>query len=288
MVLFDLGVVIPAYRAQATIGRAVASAFDAGASEVVVVDDGSDDDTALLAEAAGARCIRQQNAGASAARIRGGDAIGSSYIVFLDADDTLLPVGVRHSVERLRANPNLAVAAGTVVGVGSDGSERNFPIRFSPVDTEALLTIGHGPWPPCAAVVRRSAYDTARTIDPAPLSPRYAEDYELLIRLSLVGDIDVRDEPTCRYSLAGGKSVKSAQSAISAKEEIRQYYSAYVGVDITLMSQRHQAMAAHARRARAHWASGYKLAAAGQMVTWFASDPPLALSKLRTKPWRRN
>lgn len=288
MVLADLGVVIPAYRAQSTIGRAVASAFDAGASEVLVVDDGSDDDTAALAEASGARCIRQQNAGASAARVRGGDAIDTSYIIFLDADDTLIPVGVRHSVERLRANPSLAVAAGTVIGVGTDGSERNFPIRFSPVHTESLLTIGHGPWPPCAAVVRRAAYELARTIDPVPISPRYAEDYELLIRLSLVGKIDVRDEPTCRYSLAGGKSVKAARSAISAKEEIRQYYSAHVGIDITLMSSRHRAMAARARRARAHWASGNKLAAASQMVTWFASDPSLALSKLRTKPWRRN
>ena len=288
MRLADLGVVIPAYRAQATIGQAVKSAFDAGASEVMVVDDGSDDDTAAVAEASGARCIRQQNAGASAARIRGGDAIGTNYIVFLDADDTLLPVGVRHSVELLRANPNLAVAAGTVIGVGTDGSERHFPIRFSPVHTEALLTVGHGPWPPCAAVVRRTAYEMARTIDPTPLSPRYAEDYELLIRLSLVGEIDVRDEPTCRYSLAGGKSVKSAQSAISAKEEIRKYYSAHVGLDVTLMSRRHQAMAASARRARAHWACGNRLAAARQMVTWFAADPPLALTKLRSKPWRRN
>lgn len=288
MTLSDLGVVIPAYRASATIERAVASAVDAGASEVIVVDDGSDDDTAERARLAGARCIRQENAGASAARVRGGDAIGTDFVIFLDADDSLIPDGVHTSVETLRADPDLVVSAGTVIGIGSDGSERPFPVRFDPVTTETLLTVGHGPWPPCAAVVRRKAWELARTVEPAALAPRYAEDYELLIRLSLVGRIGVRDQPTCRYSLAGGKSVKSAQSAIEAKEDIRRYYAQHLGLDIELMSQRRLEMAARVRQARAHWSSGEKLAAARQLLRWFAADPRYALAKLGTKPWKRN
>lgn len=288
MTLNDLGVVIPAYRAGATIERAIGSARAAGAVQIIVVDDGSDDDTAALAESAGAQCIRQQNAGASAARVRGADAIGTDFVVFLDADDELIADGVRNSVEKLRAHGDLVVSAGTVIGVGSDGAERPFPVRFSPVRTESLLTVGHGPWPPCAAVVRRTAYKQAREVEPTALAPRYAEDYELLIRLSLVGAIDVRDEPTCRYSLAGGKSVQSAQAAIEAKEDIRRYYADFLGLDIELMSDRRLTMAARARRARAHWSSGEKLAATQQMAHWFLADPRYALAKLGTKPWTRN
>ncbi|OZE84921.1 glycosyltransferase family 2 protein [Rhodococcus sp. 15-649-1-2] len=288
MTIGDLGVVIPAYRASATIGRAVRSAFDAGASEVVVVDDGSDDDTAERAERAGARCIRQPNSGASLARVRGGHAIGTDFVIFLDADDSLIPDGVRASVEKLRGDHDLVVAAGTVIGVGSDGSERPFPVRFNPVNSKTLLTFGHGPWPPCAAVVRRSAWTSAQTVEPAALAPRYAEDYELLIRLSLIGSIDVRNEPTCRYSLAGGKSVKSAQAAIEAKEAIRRYYAEHLGLEIEMMTRRRLAMAAAARRARAHWSSGERIAAAAQMAQWFAADPRYALAKLSTKPWKRN
>lgn len=288
MTLNDLGVVIPAYRASATIERAIRSARDAGAFQIVVVDDGSDDNTATLAEQAGAQVVLQPNSGASVARVRGAEAIGTDFVIFLDADDELIPDGVRRSVETLRADRNLVVSAGTVIGLGSDGSERPFPVRFTPVNTETLLTVGHGPWPPCAAVVRRTAYKRAKDIEPVALAPRYAEDYELLIRLSLVGAIDVRDEPTCRYSLAGGKSVKSAQSAIEAKEKIRRYYADHLGLKIEMMSERRLAMAARARRARAHWSSGEKGSAAIQMAHWFAADPRYALGKLGTKPWQRN
>lgn len=288
MTIDQLSVVIPAYRAGKTIARAVESARNAGAAHVIVVDDGSDDDTAQQAKAAGAEVYRQTNAGASMARVLGAKYVTTDYIIFLDADDELISDGVRGSVHRLDEDPRLVVAAGTVIGVGTDGNERPFPIRFNPVNTETLLTVGHGPWPPCAAVVRRSAYEQTRKLDPTALAPRYAEDYELLIRLSLSGAIDVRDEPTCRYSLAGGKSVNSAQSAIEAKEQIRLYYAQFLDLDIQLMSERRLAMAARARRARAHWSSGEKSAATAQMVMWVATDPAYAFRKLTTKPWKRN
>ncbi|MDI9915078.1 glycosyltransferase family 2 protein [Rhodococcus sp. IEGM 1379] len=288
MTIEQLSVVIPAYRAGGTITRAVESARNAGAAHVIVVDDGSDDDTALQAETAGAVVYRQTNAGASLARVLGAKHVTTDYIIFLDADDELIPEGVSASVRRLEENPGLVVAAGTVIGVGTDGNERPFPVRFDPVNTETLLTVGHGPWPPCAAVVRRSAYERTPELDPPPLAPRYAEDYELLIRLSLSGAIDVRDQPTCRYSLAGGKSVNSARSAIEAKEQLRSYYAQFLNIDIVLMSERRLAMAARARRARAHWSSGEKSEAATQMIKWVATDPSYALRKLASKPWKRN
>ncbi|MFF0817866.1 glycosyltransferase family 2 protein [Rhodococcus sp. NPDC003318] len=284
----DLNVVIPAFRAEKTIRRAIKSAYDAGATAAIVIDDGSDDRTAEVARSAGAYCVTQENSGAARARAVGAEIADSKYIIFLDADDELIPSGVRMSVNILDDSPHLAVAAGTVVGVAEGGTERPFPIRFSPVTTKTLLSQGFGPWPPCAAVVRREAYNHSKSLDPAPLAPRFAEDYELLIRLSMIGDIDVRDEPTCRYSLAGGKSVRSATTAIEAKENIRRHYATHLGLAIESMSENQIRMAATARRARAEWAAGNRFATAGQLTRWFLADPKTATRKLVSQPWKRN
>jgi glycosyltransferase involved in cell wall biosynthesis len=283
-----LGVVVPAFRAASTIARTVASARACGADRVLVVDDGSDDDTAHLAQAAGAEVVAQQNAGAARAREHGAELIGTDYVVFLDSDDELLPEGVRRSVELLDSDDRVGVAAGTVIGVGTDGAERPFPVRFTPVDAHSLLVKGHGPWPPCAAVVRRTAYEKALALELPPLKPPYAEDYELLIRLSMVSVVEVRPDPTCRYSLSGGKSVRSAQSAIDAKEDIRRYYADHLGIEIEPMSAKHRDMAAQVRQARALWSSGDRVAAAGRIAAWAARDPAYAIRKLATKPWQRN
>ena len=70
-----VSVVIPAYNAENTISQAVAQSLAQAKGpmevEVVVVDDGSIDDTAMVAESAGAKVIRQENAGPAAARNRG-------------------------------------------------------------------------------------------------------------------------------------------------------------------------------------------------------------------------
>lgn len=283
-----LAVVIPAFRAKATIESAISSAFASGASEVVVVDDGSDDGTDAVAEKAGAVCIRQENAGAAQARTRGAHSVTAEYIVFLDADDQLIPDGVKRSLEVMMSDSELAVAAGTVVGLTTQGQERQFPVRFCPVTTESLLKVGHGPWPPCAAVVRRTSYEASQVIQPRALKPRFAEDYEMLIRLSMVGGIDVRSDPTCRYSLAGGKSVVSAIDAIESKEDIRRHYASHLGLEIEEMTQTDREMAALVRVARAHWSSGRRIAAGRTIFVWILKNPAAALKKLKGRPWKRN
>lgn len=83
--------IIPAYNATATLARAVDSVRRQTCTdfEVVVVDDGSTQDTAaaLAGYGDGIRLIRQQNSGASAARNRGVREARGSLIAFLDADD---------------------------------------------------------------------------------------------------------------------------------------------------------------------------------------------------------
>ncbi len=86
-----VSVIIPAYNSGAYIERALESVLgqSRGGDEVIVVDDGSDDNTfEVVGKYAGrVRCIRQENAGASAARNTGVRAASSEWIAFLDADD---------------------------------------------------------------------------------------------------------------------------------------------------------------------------------------------------------
>ena len=284
----NLGVVIPAFNAEKTIDRAVRSALQSGAEHVLVVDDESTDATGAVAALAGADVVRQANSGAARARINGIQILDTDLVVFLDADDTLIPSGVTHSIAVLDRDSSLGVAAGTVIGVGPNGDERPFPVRYTPVTTTTLLVNGFGPWPPCAAVVRKAHYLESLEITPAALSPRFAEDYETLIRMSMVAGVDVREEPTCRYSLTGGKSVRSAELAIQAKESIRSHYAGFLGIDISPMSPLDRRRAALTRRARSEWAEGRKLQAASTIAAWVALDPTRSVGKLRTKPWTRN
>jgi GT2 family glycosyltransferase len=102
-----ISVVIPAFNASDTIGKAIQSALeqDERPLEVIVVDDGSSDDTPDRARAAGARVIRQSNAGVSAARNRGILAANGDWIAFLDADDRFLPGKLAQQIAALARYP---------------------------------------------------------------------------------------------------------------------------------------------------------------------------------------
>ncbi len=101
-------VVIPLYNMAPTISRAVGSALGQTCSdlEVIVVDDGSSDGGADLAERTGdprLRVIRQANAGAAAARNTGIRAARARHVTFLDADDAYDPhflATVRELIQR--------------------------------------------------------------------------------------------------------------------------------------------------------------------------------------------
>ena len=96
-----VSVVIPVYNQSYFLGDAIASVRSQShpALEILVVDDGSSDDSGRVAERAGARWIRQANRGLAAARNTGLLAARGEFVVFLDADDRLLPNALERGLE---------------------------------------------------------------------------------------------------------------------------------------------------------------------------------------------
>jgi glycosyltransferase involved in cell wall biosynthesis len=120
-------VVIPSYNSARCIGRAIDSVlaqsfFD---YEIIVVDDGSTDNTPQVIKRYGGkvRYIRQDNAGPAAARNAGIKAAKGDWIAFLDADDEWLADKLRLQMEILNKNPELKWC-GSNLALELDGSKR--------------------------------------------------------------------------------------------------------------------------------------------------------------------
>jgi glycosyltransferase involved in cell wall biosynthesis len=155
----EVSTVIAAYEAAEFVGCAVASARGQS-DEVVVVDDGSTDDTGARAAAAGARVIRTENRGAAAARNTGLAEARGRWIALLDADDYWLPGALAARLERVEARDVAVVARARFVSAdgrplrraiwgraGRPGFqdllvEDTMPVSSTMVRREVLLELG--------------------------------------------------------------------------------------------------------------------------------------------------
>ena len=88
-----------------------------------MVDDGSPDNTSeVAARYSRVRCIRQENQGLAGARNTGIRESKGEYLVFLDADDRLLPEALGMGVKNLKARPECAFVSGLHQEIAADGS----------------------------------------------------------------------------------------------------------------------------------------------------------------------
>ncbi len=113
---YTISVVIPAYNAGKYVGRAIDSvlAQTLAPHEVIVVDDGSTDNTAQVVAQyqSKVKYIVQENAGASVARNTGIKTADGEWIAFLDADDEWLPQKLHLQTELLDRNPDIVWTTG--------------------------------------------------------------------------------------------------------------------------------------------------------------------------------
>lgn len=120
-----VSVVIPAYNAQDHLAECLASVrgqLSDYTMEIIVVDDGSQDATAQIAQQQpGVQCIIQPNKGPSAARNVGISAAKGKFVAFLDADDLWPPGKLAAQVRILQQHPEVALIFGDCRQFDSQG-----------------------------------------------------------------------------------------------------------------------------------------------------------------------
>jgi glycosyltransferase involved in cell wall biosynthesis len=198
-------VVIPAYDSAALIEQAIRSVRlqTRPPAEILVVDDGSTDDTAAVAERAGATVIRQANAGPGAARNAGVRAASSPLVAFLDADDWYTADKLEKSVRSL--DELSAVAVCTDAWIVVDGHVvacKNDRYVVPAVLTLERLLQGN-PIVCSTMVVRRDAVLAAGGFD-EDRALVATEDWDLWLRLAQREPIAYLDEPLTYYRTLKG------------------------------------------------------------------------------------
>jgi glycosyltransferase involved in cell wall biosynthesis len=121
-----VSVVMPAKNAAAFIGEAIESALTQGSdvSELIVVDDGSTDQTRSIVQAfegRGVRLLDNRGSGVSAARNTGARAASSDWLMFLDADDRLRPGAMAALVDSAKAAQDAVAVYGDYDRIDGQG-----------------------------------------------------------------------------------------------------------------------------------------------------------------------
>jgi glycosyltransferase involved in cell wall biosynthesis len=123
---FSYSVVIPAYNTAATLGQAVRSVLDQTVRPraIIVVDDGSTDDTAaaVAGMGRGITVIRQENRGPGAATTAGFGRVATPFVATLDADDLWLPRKIERQAALFGRDPGLA-GVFSLARLFADGAE---------------------------------------------------------------------------------------------------------------------------------------------------------------------
>jgi len=197
-----VSVVIPAYNYARFVSAAIESVLAQSypAVEVIVVDDGSTDNTreVVAAYLPRVRYLHQANAGLPAARNAGIRAASHPFVAFLDADDKWMPDMLAKNMAAFGGlSDDFALVACRDICVGAPGSPLNNKMIALPDSREItvrdLLLMTR--FSPSAVVAKREVFEQCGYFDPAL---RSSEDRDMWIRIAarrrlmLIGDILVQ------------------------------------------------------------------------------------------------
>lgn len=209
-------VVIPCFNQAHFLGEAIESVLAQTYPhvEVVVVDDGSTDNTAAVVERyPSVRYIRQSNQGVSEARNTGLRITNGDYLVFLDADDRLVRDALKTGVDYLTSNQEIAFVSGHYNLVAADGKLLGEP-AVPCVENghfEALLR-GCYIHLPASAIFRRSLFEHVGGFSPS-VGP--CADHDLYLRVARAFPI------ACHHSVVADYRFHSASMSRKPDEMLR-------------------------------------------------------------------
>ena len=167
------------------------------AAEIIVIDDGSTDDGALIVKNANiknVRLIHQANQGVSAARNNGVALASHEYIAFLDADDQWLPLFLDEVARLILKFPQAKFFGTSYQIVESENTYSDAKISLKNLNPEGVIlddyfkiaSQGDLPFTMSSMVIQQSLFNT---IGGFPLDEPIGEDQDLFCRVALNTDI---------------------------------------------------------------------------------------------------
>ena len=198
-----VSVVVPAYNRAATIGSTLDTivAQSGWPFEIVVVDDGSSDDTAAIASrhAPESRVIVQENQGRSAARNNGARLAAGDLLYFFDSDDLMEPGAIARLAQLLHEDPQTAIAYGSALVFDEDPARAVLRRPFyDAMDDPLAWQLQRAFLIPDMAMVRRCWFERV-----GGMTTRLdaAEDYHFFLELAASGARFrcIGGEPVVRY-----------------------------------------------------------------------------------------
>jgi glycosyltransferase involved in cell wall biosynthesis len=210
-----ISTVIPAFNAERFLPRCLASVFaqTLKSFEVIVVDDGSTDNTAGLAAELGATVAQRKNGGLSAARNTGIQVATGEWIALLDADDLWAPQKLERQVVSIR--PDTVLVYTGITTFNDNGVRVEIP-AIDPVQARKVLRY-RNPIIPSTALVRRDAV----TLNGGFREDiRACEDWEMWVRLKRLGQFEAVVEPLLDYYIYPGSLSANPGRMLDAFERI--------------------------------------------------------------------
>lgn len=217
-----VSIIIPSYNAAKYIKEAVDSALAQTYKnlEIVVVDDGSTDDTKTVLESYVAsgriRYIYQGNKGLAGARNTGIRAAKGDYIAFLDADDLFLPDKVAEQIRVFEENPEYRICYSDLLHFSEDGQTYHHRYQypsgdvFEPLLHRQLIN-------PLTVMVERKMFEKYGFFDE---TLRRSEDWDLWLRWAHAGEkFYYLNKPLARYRIRSAGNLSSADSEPEMKEK---------------------------------------------------------------------
>jgi glycosyltransferase involved in cell wall biosynthesis len=210
-----VSIIIPCYNQAHFLAEAVQSALDQDYpnKEVIVVNDGSPDNTREVAVSFGDRIvyIEQENRGLSGARNTGIRAAGGDYIAFLDSDDAYLPGALSIQADWLNRHSDIAMVCGDArlydgkqtFGRKSGWSGRPVhPENFRWETVEYCAT-------PSTVMLRRSVLNTVGFFDETLKNA--AEDWLMWVRMSKHFNMAYLDQPLIYYRVHDWNATRNVE-----------------------------------------------------------------------------
>jgi glycosyltransferase involved in cell wall biosynthesis len=217
-----VSVVIPTYNRARHVVEAIESVLGQtlAPAEIIVVDDGSTDDTAeRLAPYAGRiRYLRQENRGVSAARNTGIREASGEWVALLDSDDLWHPQKLEVQMDAIQARSDLALAG------SPRGREPRGPLPTPSVHDlgvrDFLLSVRMGP---SGVLIRRSSLEVVGYFDE---SLKCVEDRDMWLRLAARFPCALIDCGCWWYRIHPGQMTRNEQGMlISYRRTLKKFFS---------------------------------------------------------------